>query len=197
MEPQQQRDVRQRPDRGDRDRLRDARAGAAPSGRPRPRADRGGRRLEGVVPMPLSPWTSVARTTSPTSGPAAPSATGMSPRAVGVQEAQGVLGAVPDVGVAADGRDRQQVEFGAGDGQADGQRVVEARVAVDDERQRMVDRAERRRPRRRRRRGRTSGRHGPRRRVLPAGAHDRSALLVRLAGGRGAADAARRRPRRR
>ena len=33
-----------------------------------------------VLPIPLSPWTSVARTTFPTRGPAAPSPTGMSSR---------------------------------------------------------------------------------------------------------------------
>ena len=68
---------------------------------------------------------------------------------VRVEQAQGVLRAVADVRVAADGRDGEEVELRAGDGQADGQRVVEARVAVDDERQRMVDRPERRGPRRR------------------------------------------------
>ena len=33
-----------------------------------------------VFPIPLAPWTSVARTTAPKRGPAAPSATGMSLR---------------------------------------------------------------------------------------------------------------------
>ncbi len=47
----------------------------APSGRAAVGA--GGRT---VVPMPLSPWTSVARTTEPSSAPAAPSATGTSSR---------------------------------------------------------------------------------------------------------------------
>ena len=36
-------------------------------------------------------------------------------------------------GVAGDGRDRQDVEFGPDHGQGDGQRVVMARVAVEDD----------------------------------------------------------------
>ena len=51
-----------------------------------------------------------------------------------------------DVRVAPDRRDRQQVQLRARDGEADGQRVVEAGVAVDDERQRPLRRAERRGP---------------------------------------------------
>ena len=62
--------------------------------------------------------------------------------AVGVEQAQRVLGAVRDVGVAADGRDREQVELGSGHGQADRQGVVQSRVAVDDQRQRALRRPE-------------------------------------------------------
>ena len=47
--------------------------------------------------------------------------------AVGVQEPQRVLGAMPDIGVAADRRDRQDLELRARDGEPDRQRVVEAR----------------------------------------------------------------------
>ena len=99
-----------------------------------------------VSPIPLSPWTSVARTTEPSSAPAAPSADRDVVPAVGVEQAQGVLGAVGDVRVAADRGDGQQVELGPGDREADRQRVVEPRVAVDDQRQRVLDGPERRRP---------------------------------------------------
>ena len=58
--------------------------------------------------------------------------------AVGVQEAQGVLGAAGDVRVAADRGHREQPDLRAGRREADGQGVVEARVAVDDQRDRML-----------------------------------------------------------
>ena len=60
---------------------------------------------------------------------------------VGVQESQRVLGAVADVGVAAHGRDRQDLELRSRDGQPDRQRVIEAGIAVDDQRQRPLARA--------------------------------------------------------
>ena len=56
---------------------------------------------------------------------------------IGVQEAKGVLGAVADVGVAADGRDGQDVQLGPSHGQPDGEGVVQPGIAVDDERQRV------------------------------------------------------------
>ena len=66
-----------------------------------------------VVPIPLSPWTSVARTTAPTSGAGGALGDRDVVAAVGVEQPQRVLGAVADVGVAADGRDGQEVELRA------------------------------------------------------------------------------------
>ncbi len=63
--------------------------------------------------------------------------------AVGMEQAERVLGAVPHVGIAADRGDRQDVQLGAGQREADGQRVVQPRVAVDDERERPLDRPDR------------------------------------------------------
>ena len=63
--------------------------------------------------------------------------------AIGVQQAERVLGAMTDVGVSADGGDGQDIKLGARDGEADGQRVVEPGIAVDDQRQR-ASRASRR-----------------------------------------------------
>ena len=112
VEPEQQGDVRQRPDRRDRDRLGMRSQDRARSGRPR----RSGRRSAGdggriVFPMPASPWISVARTTSPRSAPAAPSATGTSTRRRACRSRSAFVGAVADVGVAADRRDGQQVDL--------------------------------------------------------------------------------------
>ena len=101
------------------------------------------------------------------------------------------VGAVADVGVAADGRDGEQVELGSGDREPDRERVVEARVAVDDQRQRLLDGPERRRPRRRPAPGSRSARATSRpARVARAPSRSRrSALLVRLAGRRRPANA--------
>ena len=55
---------------------------------------------------------------------------------IGVEETQRVLRAVADVGVPAHRGDGQDVELGARQGQADRHRVVEPRIAVDDQRQR-------------------------------------------------------------
>ena len=81
VQAQQQRDVGERPDRRDRDGLRalleqpgDQRDGALRAG------PSSGARSSTVSPIPLSPWTSVARTTEPSRAPAAPSATGTSSR---------------------------------------------------------------------------------------------------------------------
>ena len=64
--------------------------------------------------------------------------------AVEVQEPQGIRGAVPDVGVAADRRDRQQVDLGPRYREPDREGIVEPRVAVDDQRQWMLGGPERR-----------------------------------------------------
>ena len=66
--------------------------------------------------------------------------------AVGVQEPQRVLRAAGDVGVATDGGHGQQPDLRARRREADRQRVVQARVAVDDQRDRAVGGPERRRP---------------------------------------------------
>ena len=91
-----------------------------------------------VVPMPLSPWTSVARTTDPSSAPGRTLRHRDVVPAVGVEEPQRVLGAARDVGVAAHRGDGEQVDLRAGRREADGQRIVQARVAVDDQRQRAL-----------------------------------------------------------
>ena len=67
--------------------------------------------------------------------------------AIGMQEPQRVLGAMPDIGVAADRRHGQDVELRARQREPDRQRVVQARVAVDDQRQRVLGRTDRGRPR--------------------------------------------------
>ena len=124
-----------------------------------------------------------------TARPAEPSATGTSARAVEVQQAQRVRRAVADVGVAADRRHGEEVDLGPRDREPDREGVVEARVAVDDQRQRLLDRPERRRARQRRARGRTSARR-PARAGPGSRSPSRLALLVRLAGGGGPAHAA-------
>ena len=115
VEPQQQGDVRERPDRRDRDRLGDARAGRGDERRRRPRgrAALGDGSRTRVADPALAVDLGRAHDRRRAARPAAPSATGTSSRAVGVEQPQRVLGAVADVGVAADGRDRQQVELRA------------------------------------------------------------------------------------
>ena len=108
--------------------------------------------------------------------------------AVGVEQAQRVLRAVADVRVAADGRDRQQVQLRAGDGEPDRERVVEPGVAVDDQRERLL------RPSRTAPSAATAGAGNEVGRATTAGAPWQpaltpSALFVRLAGRGGPADA--------
>ena len=112
-----------------------------------PRPSRG---LQRVSPIPLSPWTSVARTTEPEqrAGGALGDRHVVARRSAWSSRSafsvQWVTSALPPTVVTA-----RRSSSGPGDGEADGERVVEARVAVDDQRQRMLDRPERRRPRRR------------------------------------------------
>jgi hypothetical protein len=56
-----------------------------------------------------------------------------------VQQAQRVGRAVTNVGIAAHGRDREQVDLGPRYREADGERVVQAGVAVDDQRDGPLD----------------------------------------------------------
>ena len=99
-------------------------------------------------------------------------------RAVDVEEPERVRRAVADVGVAADGRDREQVDLRSRHREPDREGVVEAGVAVDDQRQRVLHGPDRRGPR-----------HGGRRverwgatASAPRGCRPHLALLVRLAG---------------
>ena len=107
------------------------------------------------------PWTSVARTIVPDERTGRPLRDGDVAAPERVQQPQGVLRALPHVGVATDRRHRQDVEFRTGHGQADRQGVVQARIAVDDDRQRMLDRPERRPTRCRGDRKRGRRRRGP------------------------------------
>ena len=117
VEPQQQRDVGQR--------ARSARSRPAPgcsredAGRSASTARSGTRRRRSPARAACRRSRSRRGPRSPArpsraARPAAPSATGTSSAAVGVEQPQGVLGAVGHVGVAADRGDGEQVELRAG-----------------------------------------------------------------------------------
>ena len=57
---------------------------------------------------------------------------------VEMQQAQRVLGAVMHIGVPADARDGEQLQLRSRDCERNRERVVETRVAVDDDRQRLL-----------------------------------------------------------
>ncbi len=91
--------------------------------------------------------------------------------AVCMQQAERVLGAMTDVGVSADGRDGQDMKLGARDGEADGQRIVEPGIAVDDQRQGLPGRPDGGAPRRGLRFVEGREGRGPSRPFRVAGAH--------------------------
>ena len=128
MEPQQQRDVRQRADRRDRDRL------GMLAQEPGDELDRalGARARRATAAACVVPMPALAVDLGRAHDRAEERARGtlrdrdvIAP--VDVQQPERVLRAVADVGVATDRRDGQEVELGPRDGEPDRERVVEAR----------------------------------------------------------------------
>ena len=146
VEPQQQRDVRERTDRRDghglrvlREEARHQRHRALGARHVRRRVQHGA--ADAAGPMDLG---------GPHDRAQERSCCTLGDRHVvppeGVEQPEGVLGAPGDVGVAADRGDGEQVDLRAGRREADRQRIVQARIAVDDQRQRATGRAVRGRP---------------------------------------------------
>ena len=102
---------------------------SAPSGRT---SERGSGRS--APSSPLSPWTSSAISSGRSSGAAAPAATGHVRPAEQREHAQRVAGRLAQADVAGHGRDAQHVELRAGERERDRERVVVARVAVEQDR---------------------------------------------------------------